>query len=48
LLRGERYEEAQGSALLPELDLEALARHLHHASQAEAVRAFRAWLRGGK
>lgn len=46
LLRDGRYEEAPRSALLPELDLKLLERFAVLPSQSQAVRAFRAALRG--
>ena len=46
LLRDGRYEEAPRSALLPELDLKLLDRFALSTNQAQAVRAFRAALRG--
>lgn len=46
LLRDGRYEVAPRSALLPELDLELLGKLATSPNQAQAVRAFRAALRG--
>lgn len=46
LLRGGRYEKAPRSALLPELDLTLVERFATAPNQAQAVRAFRAALRG--
>jgi len=47
VLRGGRYQVAERSALLPDLDLAALVRHLDNPSQTRAVKEFRAWLRRG-
>ena len=46
LLRGDRYERAARSELLPGLDLELLATFLGRRDQTTAVREFRAVLRG--
>lgn len=46
LLRDGRYEKAPRSALLPELDLALVERFATAPNQAQAVRAFRAALRG--
>jgi Uma2 family endonuclease len=45
-LDGERYSEIERSRLLPDLDLVKLAGFLDLASQTQAVRALRAWVRG--
>jgi Uma2 family endonuclease len=45
VLRRARYERAEKSALLPQLDLQALGKYLAYPSQTQAVRAFRASLR---
>jgi Uma2 family endonuclease len=45
-LRGEVYEEIARSELLPEIDLDALAGFIAMPSQSQAVRAYRASLRG--
>ena len=45
LLRGASYQRAPASALLSDLDLEVVARHLESESQSTAVRAFRNWVR---
>lgn len=46
VLRDGRYEKAQRSVLLPELDLALLQSFLESPSQSQAVRAFREALRG--
>ena len=45
LLRGESYETAERSALLPELDLELVTSFLDRENQTQAVREFRKALR---
>lgn len=45
LLRGERYEPASPSALLPELELQLLTSFLDHPTATQAMRAFREALR---
>ena len=45
-LRGDRYVAITGSEVLPELDLSLVERCLGYETQTEAVRAFRAALRG--
>lgn len=45
LLRGDRYEAAPRSALLPALDLRWIERFAMDPNQAKAVREFRAILR---
>jgi Uma2 family endonuclease len=45
VLAGEGYERRERSALLPELDLPELARHVDPESQTEAVRRYRGTLR---
>jgi hypothetical protein len=44
-LAGERYERREGSALLPDLDLAELARHIDAGDQTGSVRRFRQLLR---
>jgi Uma2 family endonuclease len=46
-LRGETYDEVPSSEVLPGIDLEVLAGLLSLPSQSQAVRAYRASLRGG-
>ena len=46
-LRGEAYEVAPKSEVLPEVDLAQLARHVAEKDQHAALRAFRDELRGG-
>jgi Uma2 family endonuclease len=48
VLAGQSYERAERSALLPDLDLAGLTRHLAFPTQAKAVKAYRAWLRRRK
>jgi Uma2 family endonuclease len=45
-LRGDNYEEIARSELLPEIDLDVLAGFIAMPSQSQAVRAYRATLRG--
>lgn len=45
VLRGEAYERADRSEVLPDLDLSILSRFIHHESQSQAVREYRAVLR---
>jgi Uma2 family endonuclease len=44
-LVGERYERCERSALLPDLDLAELARHIDAENQTESVRRYRQTLR---
>ncbi len=46
VLRGQAYEEAPRSELLPDIDLEVLLGFVAMPSQSQAVRAYRAALRG--
>jgi Uma2 family endonuclease len=45
MLREERWERREGSALLPDLDLAELARHIDAGNQTESVRRYRQTLR---
>jgi Uma2 family endonuclease len=47
-LRAAGYEAVQASELLPDLDLDAVARFARLSDQHQAVKAFRDWLRGGR
>ncbi len=47
VLRGDAYVSVERSELLPDLDLAQLARFLPAENQTQAVRAYRAALRGG-
>ena len=44
-LGGERYERRERSGLLPDLDLDELARHIDAENQTESVRRYRQTLR---
>jgi Uma2 family endonuclease len=47
-LRGEAYEPIATSELIPELDLDVLARFVRWPDQHGAAKAFRDWLRAGR
>jgi Uma2 family endonuclease len=46
VLRRARYVRSQQSALLPELDLKLLARYVRRSDQLQAIRQYRAAVRG--
>jgi hypothetical protein len=45
-LRGERYEEAAGSEVLPGIDLAELATFIDRPAASQAIREYRAALQG--
>jgi Uma2 family endonuclease len=47
-LSGDRYERRERSALLPDLDLVELARHIDRENQTESVRRYRQAIRRGR